>query len=151
MNTDTYLICSKQGEIFELVSRQGIDMQAFTEQYLCSDFCRRQFDTAYSRYQCADAGESLDIYGREKLSHLPRYEDNKMFLPETAWWIGFTYRQLWYRTGIASRELVQRVPFRTLAAMYPGYHTIDEDMAADRIIEAFRLSVPSPKPAPENR
>jgi len=138
LNYDEYGICEIQAHLFEYVANQGVDIEWFTKAYLCSDFCRRAMDTIYSRFQTADELEHLDFLLPE-VGTLQEYEDNTMFDPDVAWWIGFTYRQLYIQTQISSKELYERISFETMCRYYPGLHTVDEEMATDIICENFGL------------
>lgn len=139
MTETEYYICETQGKIFELAADDGYDIENFTNVYLKSDFCRRQFDTLYSRYQYADAEESWEIFLPEIKDRLHRYEDGQVFRGDVAWWFGFTYRQLWYESGVASSNLADRVPVHDLVKLYPAYHTLDEEMAAEKLIAHYGL------------
>ena len=139
ITNDEYNICRTQGEIFQLAACQGYDMEMFSQKYLSSDFCGRQFDCRYSRYQYADAEESWDIFWPELADIVPQYNNGLCFSPDIAEWIGFTYRQLWYETYIPSRALVSVIPFNDMRRLYYGYHTLDEDMAADDLMRVYHL------------
>ena len=133
-----YDFCKKQGAIYKLAAREGYDMKNFSDVYLKSDFCERAFDTIYSRFQMADEEESFDFIVPENEDKLIKL-DNKWFNQDVSWWIGFTYRYLYYDTGLTSKELSDRVPFEKLVAMYAGLHTIEEQQAADIINESLDL------------
>ena len=70
---------------------------------------------------------------------LKKYENGKIFDPDIAEWMGFTYRQLQLETGVKSKELVNRITFNDMLRLYPGMHTIDELDAAERISEMYNL------------
>lgn len=68
-----------------------------------------------------------------------KYDNDKIFDPDIAEWMGFTYRQLQLETGVKSKELVNKIPFNDMLRLYPGMHTIDELDAAERISEMYNL------------
>ncbi len=133
-----YIICRNQGELYRYIARHGYDLKAFSDAYLTSDFCRRAFDTTYSRFQFADEEECLDFIWPE-IGEVPSLPDGQCFEPDVAFWIGFVYRQLYIKTGVCSRELLRKLPFEKMCGYYPGLHTIDEDMAIDIICKDFAL------------
>jgi len=139
MIRDDYEICKNQARLYRYVAIKGFDMEWFSENYLRSSFCKRAFDTIYSRFQTADELECLDFIIPE-LGIIQYMNDDMMFDPDVAEWIGFTYRQLYIETGIPSSEIVEKVDFATMCRYYPGLHTIDEDMATDIICENFGFS-----------
>ena len=143
LNSVEYSICEIQGDIFSLAADRGYDIESFVNAYLASDFCRRQFDTLYSHYQLADAGESWDNFYPEIKDRIKMHECGKYFRSDVAWWMGFTYRQLWYETEYSSAEILKKIPVNTMISLYAGYHTIDEEMAAERLIESFGLTAKS--------
>jgi hypothetical protein len=135
-------ICITQQDLYEHAALHQYNMPVFSDMYLQSDFCRRAMDTIYSRFQLADPLEILDfllpeIGPEDKL----KYQDGEWFNRDVAAWIGFMYRLLYFKTGISSKELSQKVTFGGLCAAYPGLHTIDEDQAADILIEEKKLCV----------
>lgn len=107
-------------------------MEDFSKKYLASGFCSKAMDTLYSRYQMDDPEEILDHLQKE---FQLKEADGKYLDPDAAFWIGWTYRQMYFRTGKKSAELNQLVSFEQMAMWYPGLHTIDEEMAADLIEE----------------
>ena len=139
MNHIDYEICDNQGRIYEYMARVGYDMQIFSDLYLGSDFCKRAFDTTYSRFQYADEMECLDFLMPEIGERCLYMDKDIMFSPDVAKWIGFTYRQLYIATGIASAKLKNLVPFLSMCNYYPGLHTVDEDVAAEIICKDHGL------------
>lgn len=158
-----YKICQTQGRIYELIADNGYDVPLFSSLFLQSDFCRRSFDTIYSRFQLADELECMDFIIPEIQDRFPGIKSNPIytdggahiaddvpieyfrkypdtcFSPDVAYWIGFTYRQLYIETGTYSSELAERLSFGAMCRYYPGLHTVDEDMATDIICENFGL------------
>ena len=130
-----YNICETQQDIFEYMAQKGYDMKVFSDAYLSSDFCRRAMDTNYSRFLLEDTEECADFFMPEIGHMLTKVSDNKMFNLDVAAWIGFTYRQLYIETGTPSAELIKIIPFERMCACYAGLHTIDEEVAAERLIE----------------
>ena len=133
-----YNICRTQGEIYERMANNGYDIRIFSEHYLRSDFCRRAFDTIYSRFQYADDLECLDFILPE-IGDKCRKTKDFLLSADIAYWIGFTYRQLYVETNIPSSELVEKIPFDVMLRYYPGLHTVDENMATDIICENFQI------------
>ena len=130
-------ICHTQGSIYEYAAKNGYDMKVFSEVYLKSDFCRRAFDTIYSRFQFADEEECWDFLEPENRAEFKKLDDNKEFDIDVAYWIGFTYRQIYIESGVKSSDLADKITFETMCRYYPGLHTIDEDMAYDIIKKDF--------------
>lgn len=57
--------CDAQGLLFVYASEEGYDMADFTQKFLTSDFCHREWDAIHSYYQFADATLSMDRLQKE--------------------------------------------------------------------------------------
>ncbi len=130
-----YDICQTQQRIYEYMCRQKYDMGNFSELYLQSEFCRKAMDTNYSRFQLETPQECADFYMPEIGAKLRKLENGPTFDMDIAGWIGFTYRQIYLKTQTSSRLLSWLLPFDVMVQYYPGMHTIDEDTAAQIIID----------------
>ena len=138
-----YDICDTQGKIFEVVARlySHDSFKTFADAYMRSDFCKRQMDVSYSRYQVHDPEESLDFVIPEIEQHVKLFCDmDKPFPSDVAYWIGFTYRHISMKTCLDIAEIIECIPLQRMIAMYPGMHTLDETMALELIMFTFRLS-----------
>lgn len=138
-----YDICDTQGKIFEVVAKyySHDSFKTFADAYMRSDFCKRQMDVSYSRYQVHDPEESLDFVIPEIEQHVRLFRDmDKPFPSDVAYWIGFTYRQISMKTCLDSAEIIECIPLQRMIAMYPGMHTLDETMALELIMFTFQLS-----------
>lgn len=139
-----YEVCERQQEFFELIQKRKVNFYTFTPMFLRSDFCNRELDADYSWFHSVDIMEWEELL----MDDCPIIPDifQKDYIPlEAAGWIGFVYRHLHYATGLSSRELAKRVPVERLIIAYQGLHTVDEDMAAEIIIEDFNLSITTKK------
>ena len=157
-----YDICRTQGNIYELIAKNGYDISLFSGLYLKSDFCRRVFDTGYFGTQFLDELECMDFLIPEIQDRFPEIKSNPVtangfviahyvpikyfrrepktcFSPDIAYWIGFTYRQLYVETGTSSRELSEKIPFQTMCRYYTGLLAVDEDAVTDIICENLGL------------
>ena len=137
-----YDICDTQGRIFEVVAKKYSpdSFMLFAEKYMRSDFCRRQMDSSYSRFQVHDPEESLDFVIPEIEKNTKLYDGtDRMFSPDVAYWIGFTYRQISMKTCLYSSDIIQKIPLKRMIAMYSGLHTLDETMALEIIMQEFQL------------
>ena len=126
-------ICDTQQRIYEYAARMKYDMPRFSDAYLTSDFCKRAMDAPYSRFQFADEEECFDFITPE-IGEM-KYAEELYFDPDVAGWIGYTYRYLAFQFGLDSRTLNRKIPFSVMCRYYPGLHTIDEEAAAEIMIE----------------
>lgn len=132
-------ICKQQQELFEYVQAHNADVIFFAEAFMKSDFCNRSLDKPYSVDQYADIMNWLEFLEWEKITVRAVLQQQRPVSFRVAGWLGFTYRQLQIETGLQSRELWEKVPIERLIRAWPGLHTVDEDMAAEIIMEDFHL------------
>lgn len=132
-------ICKQQQELFEYVQAHNADVISFAEAFMHSNFCNRSLDKPYSVDQYADIMNWLEFLEWEKITVRPVLQQQRPVSFRVAGWLGFTYRQLQIETGLQSRELWEKVPINKLIRAWPGLHTVDEDMAAEIIMEDFHL------------
>lgn len=141
-------ICSNQADLFEYIARTYTfnTFVKFVPAFMNSEFCRTQWDVPYSRYQFDLIDENLDFLMpelKQTMHFVQASDDDRIFDPDTANWIGFTYRQLQILTKIPSRQLIKSISFNDLCNAYPGLHTVSEEMAARRLI-SDRLTIRQP-------
>lgn len=130
-----YDICQTQQRIYEYMCAQNYDMEIFSNLYLQSEFCCKAMDTNYSRFQLETPQECADFYMPEISAALKKLDGGRTFDMDIAGWIGFTYRQIYIKTQTPSALLSKLLPFDVMIRYYPGMHTIDEDTAAQLIID----------------
>ena len=82
--------------------------------------------------------ECLDFIMPEIQDKVHKLENNMYFSKYIAEWIGFMYRYLYIYSGIKSYELKSDIPFDLMCKYYPGMHTIDEESAAEIMIENMK-------------
>lgn len=146
-NTE-YILCDNQGRIFEHIARTYTyeTFLSFVPAFMRSRFCRAWWDVLYSPLQMNLVRDNLDFMLPElktTMTFRNASDDDQIFNPDAAWWIGFTYRQLQILTGIPSRQIIEKISLEDLCAAYPGLHTISEGMSAERLIEGKFLTAPA--------
>ena len=145
--TCSYLLCDAQGDLYETAAREGYDFPCFSDVLLRSHFCWKYLDTEYSRFQTAGPGDSMDYLLMEAHDALKKRSDGLFFDPDVANWIGFCYRHLYLHFGIDSEKLADMIPFDDMVTMYPMMHTVDEELCAEKIGEAYGLKHREVKPS----
>ena len=139
MNGEERCICNRQKELYEFAQMKHADIRTFSNDFLKSTFCNNSLDKPYSVDQFADIVNWLEFLEQEGCEIRPDSSQTVAVSREAAGWIGFTYRQLHFVSGLNSRDLADQVPVDRLLLAYPGLHTVDEDMAAEIIIHDFNL------------
>lgn len=134
-----YTICDNQGYIFEYIANQYTfdTFLQFVPAFMNSEFCQTQWDVPYSPYQFALIDENLDFLMPElkkSIHFTPASENDRIFDPDTAHWIGFTYRQLQILTRRSSKQLIKALTLNDMCAAYPGMHTLSDELSAEYLI-----------------
>ncbi len=151
MTGEDRYICKQQRELYEYVCSQGADISDFSDRFMHSGFCNDSIDKPYSVDQFADIFNWLEFLEWEDITIEVSPEKRNSISPECAGWCGFTYRQIQRKTMMSSRDIAAAIPIEKLAFSYPGFHTIDEDLAADILIEDFFFQQIPDKIADEDR
>ncbi|MBQ9042779.1 MAG: hypothetical protein IJ111_08185 [Eggerthellaceae bacterium] len=129
-------LCSIQGRLFELSANEGIDSAVFIDAFMQSGTAAR-LDLTYDRLQWSGEEYILEELADE-LGMLPTgttWGNDELF------WTGYLYRLWHYTTGESSSEINRIANAATMRACYPGYHTLDPEMAIERLREAAGISM----------
>lgn len=126
-------LCDIQGRLFELARKTGLDCPLFIEAFMNSN-AAAALDDVYDRLQWA--GEE---YILEELNDEVNGLQNAgtAYSPEVMYWIGYTYRYWHYYTGEFSREIYKTADANTMKECWPGFHTLDTEMAIDDLKEIY--------------
>lgn len=135
LNREQRFICEQQQDLYEYVQEIGADVFEFSDDFLNSRFCNCSIDKPYSVDQCADILNWLEFLEQEGVK--PFTAESMQVPKKVAGWVGFTYRQIHFETGLPSKQLCAMIPIKKLVIAYPGLHTVDENMAAEIVIKDF--------------
>jgi len=123
-------IAETQGSLFERLQDVAPDVDGL-------DFIRTFMKSATRAY--LDKGDVylatlgadglLDYYRSEELNSTKQGKPLRGFAPN---WMGQFYAQYQWRTGLPSREIVDRVSPEWLASAYPGLHDLDLGVAVEK-------------------
>lgn len=124
-------LCDIQGRLFMYSLKQGCASASFVEAFMCGETAAA-LDRPYDRSQWMGEEylfEEID----DAAGGLPKVGD---MLPEEAMhWMGYTYRYWHFYTGESSREIYGTTDANAMALGYPGLHTLDVEVAIDRLRE----------------
>ena len=121
-----------QGSLFEMSGMQGYDSETFIKVFMNSKIAEG-LDSDFDFTQWA---------GKEYIMERMKEEYPEGFLNqgivfdnETLYWAGYLYRYWHFYTGESSRQIYRQADAQTINTMYFGYHTLDIEMAIDRLKE----------------
>ncbi|MBR2036297.1 MAG: hypothetical protein IKA09_01060 [Lachnospiraceae bacterium] len=131
LNTQQFGLCDIQGRLFELALRKGYNCKAFIEKFMNSKTAAA-LDESYDRLQWAGEEYILEELN-EEVGGIPiagiSYHNEIMY------WSGYVYRYWHYYTGEYSKEIYAIADAEKMATVYLGFHTLDVEMAIDRLKE----------------
>lgn len=129
-----HIRCKRQAQVFERYAKKGYDMPDFVKKYMNSEFCNLSMDDEiYSPYQVAMVSVIVDEIASEVTVN--KYQDDRLFDPDVAYWVGYMYRLMQIKSGIASRTIYERFDLDDMCSVYEGYHTLSLTDALSRLLE----------------
>ena len=129
LNGQQFGLCDIQGRLFELALKSGYDCKEFIERFMNSKTAAA-LDETYDRLQWAGEEYILEELN-EEVGGLPKA--GVTYHNEIMYWTGYTYRYWRYYTGESSAQIYTIAPAETMATGYLGLHTLDVQMAIDRL------------------
>lgn len=126
-------LCKMQGGLFEMSGDKGYDSEKFIKTFMRSAVAEG-LDSDFDFTQWA---------GKEYL--LERLEDEypegcirtgNVFDGDTLYWIGYIYRYWEFYTGESSKKIYRTADAKLMNSMYLGFHTLDIEMAIERLRES---------------
>lgn len=130
------LLCDIQADLFELSAIKGIDSKSFIIEWSESETAKN-FDLPYDRTHWL-GDEYLLAEIEDENGKLPRGGEN--WGRSIMRWMGWMYRLISIKGNMSSHDAVRLSPPEEMLEIYPGYHTLDYDMAVERIFEAKEYS-----------
>lgn len=131
LNTQQFGLCDIQGRLFELALRKGYNCKAFIEKFMNSKTAAA-LDERYDRLQWAGEEYILEELN-EEVGGIPK--GGISYHNEIMYWSGYVYRYWHYYTGECSKEIYAIADAEKMATVYLGFHTLDVEMAIDRLKE----------------
>lgn len=126
-------LCDIQGRLFELSLAKGIASEPFISEFMCGKVAAG-LDLPYDRLQwmgeeylleeVMDAGDGTQ-----------RVFTGELYPREVLYWMGWLYRFWHYYTDEPSAHIYEQAPAPLMLEVWPGFHTIDNEMAVDRLKE----------------
>lgn len=133
-------ICYTQSQLYGYAFDNGYDPKTFSNLFLSSDFCSRQFDTDYSHYQYAPSVEIFENVSPEIESDLIKKQGVNEDI-DVVKFVGYMYRFLYYATSVPSKELVKIVPYMDVEKHYDSSLMLSPEYIADDICKNYGLTI----------
>lgn len=126
-------LCEMQGKLFEMSGCEGYDSELFIKTFMNSDVAEG-LDSDFDYSQWAGKEYLMERLKEEYPEGFKKTE--KVFDGESLYWVGYLYRYWNFYTEESSKSIYKIANAKTMDAMYLGYHTLDVEMAIDRLKEA---------------
>lgn len=125
-------IVETQGRLFARVAREHPDADGpdFMESYLRSR-TRGFIDRAEALVSNMDSAELLSFFLRTDGYAFKRGRPVPGLMAD---WTGQFYAWAQWQSALSSRELLDRLPLRTILAAYPGLHDLSLPLATERCL-----------------
>lgn len=121
-------LCDVQGDTFQLAVTKGYDPMVFVDAFLQSKVAAG-LDSDYNRLQW-----SGEVYVLHRLEEEVKLAKGGISVdPEALFWAGYITRYWHFATGESSAEIHAIADAKRLLTVYPGYHTLDCDLAIKKL------------------
>lgn len=131
LNLQQRQLCDIQGRLFELALNKNVSCPEFIKAFMKSNAASCLDDT-YDRLQWAGEEYILEEL-EDELGCLKN--DGTIYSREVMYWIGYVYRYWHYYTGESSKEIYDIANAELMNNCWLGFHTLDVEMAIDRLKE----------------
>lgn len=128
-----HAVCTQQGDLFKEQEEHGVyDIKDIVEKYMNSNTAKRM-DSPYDSIQWLMSGYTAE----ELVNEVKQIKKKvKKYDTEALFWMGYTYRYWHYYKNMSSAEIYKIADFDKMYIAYDGLHTLDCEMAIDRLIES---------------
>ena len=138
MYSDGRLELSKmQAGLFELSAKKGYDSEKFIKTFMKSKIAE-ELDSEFDFMQWAGKEYIMECMENEFIEGCVKGGD--VYDEDVLSWIGYVYRYWHYYTGANSKSIYKIANAKKMNIVYFGYHTLDVEMAIDRLIESKNTS-----------
>lgn len=131
--SESYLgdVVENQGKLFDFVAQSfpDKDTEDFINTYMASKI-RKNIDEAKAYVNTMDAKELWKYFLKKEHYSLKTGRALDGFMPD---WIGEFYAYYQWYYGIASAELIKKIPVKFLKKAYYGLHDLDLDLAVKKV------------------
>ncbi|MCI2111830.1 MAG: hypothetical protein LKK13_05820 [Bacilli bacterium] len=134
LTQDELSLCDQQASLFKMAALdKEIQPAYFVRSFMNGEYARFMDDYRFIHSHLSIDDVFFDIKGK-----LKKTDDNKGFYSAGLMnWIGYMYRYWAITRETSSKEIYSRMKMKSLAALYPLYHTQDPEKAMQMIMESI--------------
>lgn len=119
-----------QGQLFEMSGVKGYDSEIFIKLFMKSSIAKG-LDAEFDYMHWAGKEYIFEKFTEENSESL--VQGGTIYSNEALYWIGYLYRYWNGYTGESSKMIYKTAGAKTMNSVYYGYHTLDVEMAIDRL------------------
>ncbi|MBE5763114.1 MAG: hypothetical protein E7338_02705 [Clostridiales bacterium] len=123
-------ICRYQADLFEYSAKQLVASKDFVKKYAYSNLAERMDDRGFW-FEAIDVPQAFSemqtIKAKKKIS---------IYRSDVIRWIGYIYRYICYIYEKPMKEVYKRISPQELYDVFDAYHSLDNELAIKRILEA---------------
>lgn len=137
-------LCDIQGRLFELSLAHSVASEAFISSFMESELAAG-LDRSYDRLQWMGEeylfDEVMDKLDKDETTPNSELAQAGALYPrEALYWMGWIYRFWHFYTGESSAQIYAQAPAQLMLRLWPAFHTLDNEMAIDRLQELATTS-----------
>ena len=137
IDSDGKKLCSLQADLFEKsVVYLEMSSEIFVRRFMNSNVVLELDNESFlsDTKTIEDIFVELDEeYGKTSYGSV-KYNQNAMY------WVGYLYRYFAYTYDLSSKQVYKLLPLKEVIKTYLPYHTMDIEMAIERLLEAKNIS-----------
>lgn len=127
------ILCKYQAKLFEYSVKQKVSSRLFIKKFSHS-FLAERMDFSAFLLESIDVPQAyIEVVGETQLNG-PIYNEAIMS------WIGYIYRYICYTYSQTMSDVYKRIKPKDLYELYDAYHSMDNELAIKRILEAKSIS-----------
>ena len=123
-------LCNYQANLFAYSTKKNVGSKSFIRTFAFSNLAERMDNPGFI-YETTDVPQAFD----EVKDRIPDAR-GQVYNEAIISWIGYIYRYISYIYDRSTKEVYRLIKPDELFAIYDAYHSLDNEMAAKRLLES---------------
>ena len=129
------VLCKFQANLFEHASKQNASSKLFIKKFSYSSLAKRIDSGGRFLFESIDVPQAFS----EVISAIDIFK-GRVFANRIMSWIGYIYRYICYIYEVPMASVYKKIKPQELFDVYTSYHSLDNELAIKRILEAKNIS-----------
>ena len=135
MDDSGLLLCKYQASLFEYSAKQQTPSKMFIKRFSMSNLAKRMDGPGFI-YEGTDVPKAFEEIKTQKTN-----DPKLIYSQPIISWIGYIYRYMSYIYEKPTTLIYKKIPPQELYDVYDAYHSLDNEMAINRILEAKSINL----------